>query len=399
MSGKRANPVSGHKTKKLENRPGSVNLLWLLAFLGVAASCGPPRRPVPVEPRQLGPGWLMPLGNAKRSPHAGEEVPEEGVAMVWERKVGRGLLAPLIAEGPILLATAANGRVAALSATDGRPYWDRRIDRALGSGLTRHGDTLFVASDWRGGRVFALELRRGRRIWAERAGPAPFAPLLLGDTAFVATADGQVVALRTGNGRPYWRTRLNGAAVSPVIPHGDGLLVATASDTLYLLARDTGEIARRRALPGTVSAPPALVGDTIYLPFHTGELTALLLPTLDEVWRAPFGAPILAAPVAAPDGSLFVLTRSAEVWRVPPGGRAGERLASLDGAARGSLTLARNGLLVGRLDGTLFLLRHDGSIVWQERFDDAIAAPVTVHDGAIYVPLLRGRIVKLRGRT
>ena len=399
MSGKPANPLSGHKARKLESGPGSVNLLWLLAFLWVAASCGPPPRPVPVEPQELGPGWPMPLGNAKRSPHAGEEAPEEGVAIVWERRVGRGLLAPLVPEGSLLLATAASGRVSALSTTDGRPYWDRRIDRALGNGLTRRGDTLFVASEWRQGRVFALELRRGRRIWAERAGPAPFAPLLLGDTAYVATADGQVVALRTENGRSFWRTRLNGAAVTPVIPHGDGLLVATASDTLYVLARGTGEIVRRKALPGTVSAPPALIGDTIYLPFHTGELAALRLPTLDKVWRAPFGAPILAAPVAAPDGSLFVLTRSAEVWHVPPGGRAGERLASLDGAARGSLTLARNGLLVGRLDGTLFLLRHDGRIIWQERFDDAIAAPVTVQDGAIYVPLLRGRIVKLRGRT
>jgi hypothetical protein len=37
----------------------------------------------------------------------------------------------------------------------------------------------------------------------------------------------------------------------------------------------------------------------------------------------------------------------------------------------------------------------NGAIVAEHKFNDSISAPVAVHGGALYVPLLRGRIVKL----
>src|SRR5690606_42035730 len=93
--------------------------------------------------------------------------------------------------------------------------------------------------------------------------------------------------------------------------------------------------------PAAVCARPTLVADPLYLPLQTGDLVAYQLPDLEELWRAPFGAPILAATVVGQDGSLYVLNRSAELWRVRLGARAGEKLASLDGAARASLAVDR----------------------------------------------------------
>ena len=68
----------------------------------------------------------------------------------------------------------------------------------------------------------------------------------------------------------------------------------------------------------------------------------------------------------------------------------------LGGGARASLTLARNGLVVGLLDGTLARVNFDGAVAWSIKLDGSIFAPAAIADGALYVPLQRGRIVKVR---
>ena len=102
-----------------------------------------------------------------------------------------------------------------------------------------------------------------------------------------------------------------------------------------------------------------------------------------------------ATPVLDTDDAAYLLSEHATVWRIEPNGVM-TQVAALGGAARASLTLAANGLLVGRLDGALFMLRRDGEIMWDEYFDDSIEAPVAVYRGAVYVPMLRGDLVMLR---
>ncbi|MBI4545270.1 MAG: PQQ-binding-like beta-propeller repeat protein [Gemmatimonadetes bacterium] len=364
---------------------------WLLAFLLLGGGCARPLRPLPTGLPEG--AWPTVLGDVRRAGHAGERAPD-AVEEAWRVEVGRGLLSPLLVKGPVLLA-AGNRIVAALSAETGEHFWERRMDGPVTGGLVWRGERLFLAQEQREGKALALELQSGGRLWARVVGSTPFPPLLVGDAVYLGTEGGNLFALDTRNGEELWKTKLAAAASTP-IPYQESLLLPTTADTLYLLDRPTGRVAARAPLPASVSAAPALLEDTLYLPLHSGEVLALLLPGLVEVWRAPFGAPILAAPAVAADGSLYVLTRSAEVWRVPRGGRAGERIASLGGAARAALTLAQDRLLVGRLDGQLFLLRSDGTTVWKQDFEDSIVAPVTVQNGAIYVPLLRGTIVKLK---
>ncbi|HEX7091417.1 MAG TPA: PQQ-binding-like beta-propeller repeat protein [Longimicrobiales bacterium] len=378
---------------KLDGARKGVNFAALAAALLVAGACGRPLRPVPpLQPRG---DWPTVLGNAQRAGFAAERAPE-APEIVWRADVGRGLLTPLLAEGPVLIATTANRMVAVLDAETGEHYWERRLDGPVTGGAVRRGTRLVVATEDRDGKAYALGLERGRTAWDRSIGASPFPPLMVDGAAYFATAGGELVALAVEDGDELWRTELGAAAASTPVHHGDAILVATVRDTLYRLDRASGRIVGRAPLPATVSAAPALITDTLYLPLQTGDLVAYRLPDLEELWRAPFGAPILAAPVAGPNGSLYVLNRNAEVWRVRRGGRAGERIASLGGAARASLAVAQDRLLVGRLDGKLFLLEADGRVVWERDFDDSIVAPVTVADGALYVPLLRGTIVKLR---
>lgn len=378
---------------KLESVRRSVNFPVLAVALFAVAACGRPIRSTPpIEPRG---DWPTLLGNAQRAGYATETVPA-APEEAWRARVGRGLLTPVLVEGPVLIASTANRMVVTLSTETGEHYWERRLDGPVTGGVVRGGQRILAATDDQDGKAYALRLDRGRTAWSRTIGAAAFPGLIADDAVYFVTERGRVVALDLGKGEERWRVNLAGTPTSTPVPHRESVLVTTARDTLYRIEGGSGKIAARVALPATVSAAPALVADTVYLPLQTGDVVAYQLPELEELWRAPFGAPILAAPVVGQDGSLYVLNRNAELWRVRVGARAGEKLASLGGAARASLAATRDRLLVGRLDGKLFLLDMDGRVVWERDFEDSIVAPVTVADGALYVPLLRGTIVKLR---
>ncbi|MBI4410439.1 MAG: PQQ-binding-like beta-propeller repeat protein [Gemmatimonadetes bacterium] len=339
--------------------------------------------------------WPTLLGNPQRAGYAAEAAPDS-VEEVWRAEVGRGLVSPLVVEGPAVLAATANRLVVAISAEDGEHYWERRLDGAITGGMVRWRDRVFAAAEEREGRAYALALEDGDRLWHRVVGSTPVPPLLVGDVVFFGTEGGNIFALDVRKGEEAWKRRLSGAVRATPVPWHDRLLVATASDTLFVLDRDAGAVVGRMALPAGVAAAPALSGDTVVVPLFSGDAVALVLPELTQAWRAALGAPVLAAPVVAPNGAVYLLTRAADLWRVPPAGGTAEKIAALGGAARASLTLVRDRLLVGRLDGTLFLLRTDGSVVWRKDLEDSIVAPVTAHAGALYVPLLRGTIVKLQ---
>jgi outer membrane protein assembly factor BamB len=370
-------------------RPVGVLATVPPVLLLTLATCTPPRTAPTVETGT----WAMALGGVARAGYADEPVPG-AVTVAWREGVGRGITAPLLVNGPVVVAATTSRSLVSLSADDGGKYWDHRFGASVAGSPVRAGRRVFVATRDREGRTFAIDLARGRRIWSRRIGAARFEPLLVGEHVVVATEARELFALHASSGETAWRARFTATAAQVPVPHGDDLLVATTLDTLYRVETATGRITARAALPATPSAPLVLRGDTLFAALHSGEVIAVDARSLAVAWRAEVGAPVLAPIVAAPAGDVYALTRTAEVWRVA-GGRA-ERLAALGGAASGALTLARDRLLVGRLDGTLFLLDTDGRIIWQVDFDDSIVAPAAVYDGAVFVPLLHGDIVKLR---
>jgi outer membrane protein assembly factor BamB len=205
-----------------------------------------------------------------------------------------------------------------------------------------------------------------------------------------------VLALNAADGEERWSSRLPAPAATTPVPYRDLLLVAARNDSIYALTRANGRIVARAPIGGHASAPPALAGDTLYLPLEAGGIVALGLPAMARLFRAGGSAPVLAPPALGADGTVYFLDSSAELWKLPPGSASASRLASLGGAARGGLTLTASGLLVGRLDGVLTLVRLDGGTTWTTRLDGSIAAPAAVVGGAAYVPLQGGRIVKIQ---
>lgn len=376
--------------EKLETAPRGVNSRVALVLVLLVAGCLHPPRVVPAVPAG---SWSGGPGNARAAP-AGARVPESP-REVWRKGVGRGVTVPVMVAGPVVMATTTSRSVVTLSADDGMQYWDRRFRSAIAGTALRRDDRLYLATGGGENKVWAIDIARGRKVWERRVGAARAAPAAGDGTVYVALENGSLLAMADADGSIRWRTRLAASTLVAPILSGEHLLVATMADTLYRIERSSGRITDRLGIPAAVAAPPLLLGDTLVLPLQSGVLLAVSASTLAEAWRADLGASILASPVAGGDGSVLALTRRVEVWRIDPHGRE-TRLAALEGAASGSLAEAGGRIVVGRLDGWLFVLDRAGEVVWKRDMEDSIVAPVTVRGDALYVPLLHGRLVKLQ---
>ena len=360
-----------------------------LLLIFILAGCNPPRRLPAVPPGE----WTGHLGGANRSPYAGETV-TPAFEIEWRKEIGRGVAAPVQVHGDVVVAATTSRTIVVLNATSGMQYWSRSFRSPIAGAPLKHGDRVFLGTGDRERKMHAVEITRGRGIWSREVGPIRVEPILADDRLIVVADDGTVRALATDDGRVLWSAHIRGVPAAPPVPWSSHVLMATSADTLYRITTATGEITARRAIPGTVSAPPLLDGDRIVLPFQSGRLAGYGLPALDSLWSVDLGAPIQAAPVTA-NNTMFVLTRDAVVWQISKNGAA-HRIAALGGAATGALTAIRDRLLVGRLDGVLFLLDLDGNTLWQHDFEDSIVAPVAVHEGNLFVALLRGDLIKLQ---
>lgn len=367
----------------------ALSALVVAPLLAAAAGCTRTASPAPV-PAALEP-WPTTLESVRRDAGATHSAPLRPTED-WRIDFGRGLRTPLAIRSGLLLATSVDRRVAVIRASDGDFFWERRLRGVAAGGAVFDRTRVLVGSVEDDSYAQAFELERGFNSWSAETPPPVGAALLEQGRSYWSTESG-VLALEHGDGTLLWHARLPGAAVHTPIPHRVGLLVSTTADTLYRLEPSTGRVLDRLLLPATVSATPARVDDRLILPLHD---TTVVTVDLDK-WRVgtPLrtGGVVRAAPVVDRDGIAYLLTDQSTVWRLAPDGAA--VLADPGGAARASLALAANGLLVGRLDGMLLLIDFEGNELWRHDMDDSIEAPALAHEGAVYVPLLRGEIVRL----
>lgn len=380
------------------NRPAPrrrASLWGACALIGaaVATGCFRPVRDVPIDPAYT---WTAYLGSDGRDAFSSESVTEGVPEIEWNVNTGRGLDAPPVPLGPVIVTATTNRMVIALSAESGSIYWEHRKNGPFQVPPLSDGDRLYLATADTRARVYAMRLVDGKEQWEETY-PGLSSPMLLADQRlYFASEPGLVTCLRKRDGDRLWQTALGGpTAAAPVLVDGR-LFVGTIRDTLYVLEAEGGEIVDRLPVPDRISAAPAARGGTLYVPLMSGHMLALDAETGEERWRAYVGGPLLAAPVVTQDGTAYTLSRSGDVWSVSADGRP-TRLAHLESAATEALTVTRNAVLVGLLDGRLVALsRTDGRELWSLDLGDSVQTPPAVQDGAIYVPLRRGRLVKLR---
>ncbi len=207
---------------------------------------------------------------------------------IYERAVPlltlRGTATPVI-DGDIVLNGFDNGRLVALSLSDGKLLWDTRI--TLPSGRTEIermvdidsepiiiDDTVYTVTFQ--GQVAALDLYSGRIIW--RRAMSSYAGIGA-DTNNIYVSDdlSRVWALDRYSNASLWRqNKLRARSVTAPVSYGEYVLVGDYDGYLHLMDREDGQfVGRTQVDKESIRVPPVIQGDTVYVYGGSGRLTAL----------------------------------------------------------------------------------------------------------------------------
>jgi len=284
--------------------------------------------------------WPLPGSNAtNKIPHlqaAGSLQP------IWQVDAGKGTdwrsiltASPIVADGKIFVLDAA-GQIFAYNAASGAPVWNRDMaaedednpERNYGGGIAFDDGRLYVTTGHRlakainantgdeiwsistetpihaspavaDGRVYVITMENqllvlnsetGEQLWEHRGIAEPSAlaassnAAVSGDTVIVPYTSGELYALRTDNGLPYWGdqlarttnvtalTVLNDIVGRPVVDN-DMVFAISHSGTLVGINMRTGGRAWTRNIPGIQT--PFVVGEFVYVVSTLGQVICL----------------------------------------------------------------------------------------------------------------------------
>ena len=247
----------------------------------------------------------------------------------WRAKLsGEVLAAPLVAAGRVIVRTV-DGRLRALESADGKEAWmvEDLVPRLTLRGTSapvRAGDVVFCGFD--SGRVMAVSIPTGDILWQaqvstprgrselERLADIDAAVRVAGDEVYavgyqgriamiardsgqiwwtrdlssyrdigmdegqlyVATSDGDVVAMRRRDGGVAWQqTGLKRRGLGAPVLHGGAVVVGDFDGYLHWLDRETGRfVARERPGSTRFATTPVVIGDRLFVIDDGGEITA-----------------------------------------------------------------------------------------------------------------------------
>lgn len=185
-----------------------------------------------------------------------------------------------------------SGELFALRVENGRTAWQDQLSRtgrttALGalSGIAASPvvDRGRVFAIGHGGRMVALELATGTRVW-EREFAGVNAPWPSGDWVFAVTVEAELVALTRADGKIRWVADLGhwkdpedkkGAIewFGPVLA-GNRLILVSSRGRMALVSPQSGEILSTRSIGEAAYLPPVVANGMLYILTDNGTVTA-----------------------------------------------------------------------------------------------------------------------------
>lgn len=363
------------------------------ALIGVNVACASASGHVPDDVAAEAREYLL---TSSRAPSARETIATEP-RLVWRANVGRGVKGlPAVTSRVTLIATT-DRWVYALDTRTGEMFWRRRGDGAYSVGPVVGGGRVFVASEGTGGRVTALRLADGRRMWQTSVGDVS-APLVLRDSVlFGVTDDGIAFAIARTDGRVLWRMPAGPSRSGPVVT-ASFVVISTLRDTLIVLDRNAGTAVSASRLPSATAAPAALMDDTtLVLTSPRGAIHAIQIPTGDVRWSVETGEPVPGGAVAHAD-TVFALGGSCTLFRVHRHAPTSLERTMVPGCITTAGPLVtRDGVLVATLSGALMhISRATGARTWIQRIGGALRHPPVVVDRQIILVTLGGEVFAFR---
>lgn len=201
-----------------------------------------------------------------------------------------GNSSPAVA-GEAVVAAFSSGELFALRVETGRQSWTDSLTRTgamtaladlsdiAGRPVIDRGVVFAVSHS---GRMVAIDLRTGERIWTRDIASVQ-TPWAAGDYIYLVTVDAEVVALSREDGRIKWTTALpafenpeerqDAIEWSGPVLAGDRLILVSSHGEAVSLSPYTGEMLGVMKLPAGSFVPPVVAGETLYI--LTDEATLL----------------------------------------------------------------------------------------------------------------------------
>ncbi len=340
--------------------------------------------------------------------------------VAWRAFAGRGTVgAPAIGDRVIAIATI-DRWVYALDSRTGQTFWRHRGEAPFGTGPLMADGRIYAATEGRAGALVALDLYNGKRRWRTGVGDVA-APMVLRDSVIYGAThtDGRAFAVNANSGKMLWSRAIGPSLSGPLLTNDGQVVVATLTDTLFVMNAVTGAVSNRFPLAASTAATIALANDsTVVLASPSGQVMAITLGARNGVaggradsqtsnsqgttrpplplWSVATSSPVLGAPIVWRD-TVFALTTACNFWRIPIASPASATQVKLGCNTVAAPSLVRDGVLVATVRGAVALFdRHKGAKLWERYIGSELRHPPTVRNNQIIVAPILGNIVSLR---
>lgn len=315
-----------------------ISILELSEALTVTGTITPDQIVLP--PAYVNTDWPQVAGNTA---HVVQNTAASGpLRQIWSTDIGKGsgrktrvLASPIISDG-VIYTMDGNNNVSAVSEQNGEKLWSFKVEveerektrvgrtgivdrirdplsftdgsgrdkEGVGGGVAIDGNTLFVASGL--GAVVALDPKTGAEKWRyEARTPMHSAPVASNGRVFVVSDDNEVFAFNANTGEVLWTyqaiVEMARMLTSPapavvddvvIVPFSSGELVALQVQNGGVLWQDSLSSSARLtplASLNDIAAGPAVADGYVIASAQSGVMTAFDLRTGQRIWRQPAG--------------------------------------------------------------------------------------------------------------
>lgn len=230
--------------------------------------------------------WIAP-GQPQFEPTVGDDLlfeiePDAIVALrtdtgveAWRYPLREALSAPLAFSHGWLIATGVSGVVLALRAGDGGVIWQQELDATIHGRATVADNRVYLPmSD---GRIVALQIESGEKIWERRLGGAPNDILATPDLVYAGSADDYFYALRARDGVVAWRWPTGGDVVGRPVVDNRLVFFVSFDNVLRALDKNTGNQRWKHGLPIRPTRGLVVMGEALIASGISSAATAFAM--------------------------------------------------------------------------------------------------------------------------
>lgn len=260
--------------------------------------------------------WPMFMGGPRHAGVAGADGAFEKLAPAWQFRAGGAFSASPAAVGKQLFAASEDGNLYALDLDTRALQWLYHARGGIASTpAVADGVVYFLSRD---GRFHALEASSGRPLWTFRTqGEARFSahglygqptgqelppdpwdlylssPLVHKGKVYFGSSDERVYALDARSGKLLWAYKTGGVVHSSPALSGANIVIGSWDGAVYALDAESGEqrwrvqteTEQKNSIMLGIQASPTVDGDTVYIGSRDGHFYALDAASGRQRWR------------------------------------------------------------------------------------------------------------------